>query len=236
VFNRGASGGRGAAHTDYTFDRGGIRKASATTSAVDFGRSKQWEDGGAVTIWAHHMPTNFAGFPTPLSCCASGALNGWELGINSSGNARLFCSSGTSASIVSTASLSTNQIITQMGVVLPGVAWGGLYINGVLQTVTGSATPNSPTYATSLKIANRAGTNFGNLIVWQALVWNKVQSQQLAVLLDRDPDLMWWWPGKEANRTIFLPGAAAGSGAGPLIGPGRLIVGGIHNSGRLVRC
>jgi len=123
-----------------------------------------------------------------------------------------------------------------MGVVLPGVAWGGLYINGVLQTVTGSATPNSPTYATSLKIANRAGTNFGNLIVWQALVWNKVQSQQLAVLLDRDPDLMWWWPGKEANRTIFLPGAAAGSGAGPLIGPGRLIVGGIHNSGRLVRC
>jgi len=208
VFNKGLAGGRGAASTDYTFDRGAIRKTAGSLNTVDFGRAKLWEPADFVTVWSHHAPTNFAGVPTSFGNTANTALHGYELGINGSGNSRFFCSDGTSKSIVSTATLTNNVIITQMGVAAMGVAWGGLYINGNLQTVTGAATPGVPTYATNMHLCSRPSTSLGAINIYQALIWNKAQPQYLAYLLDRDPDLMWWWPGKTNNKVYFVPAGA----------------------------
>jgi hypothetical protein len=122
------------------------------------------------------------------------------------------CSGGSANRYIGAANVPLNLIHSIMASVNPGVAWDGVYLNGVKSlTNTGDATPAVPVYTgtNNWTLGNRptvsAGLSGG---LWSFFLWKRLQPKRLAEMLDLDNSLMWWWPGK-SKVVISLPSVAA---------------------------
>jgi hypothetical protein len=201
-----------------TYEAAGAKIVGIAADCLNFGRAYEVEavSPGGLSVWAYFRQNTATQFQVIASCLNSSAAHGWELGVDNANKVRFFCSGAATRRFLATNAIGDTRLHTAMGTVLPGNAWGGLYIDGRSETNAGDASPQGPTYATALHIGDRAGgagTITSRLGLWGVLVWRKQQPARVAQLLDADPALLWWWPGKSRRRYYALGGATTYSQA-----------------------
>ncbi len=199
-------GQRGAASGSGVVRIGGGVNFSGGTPYIDFGRQRAFEMSTAYTMFVQAKPVNTTSTMAMMGNSGVSSTNGIDIGFNGSAKILARCSGASSVRFISAEAYDTT-VQTFMGVVRPGPsgAWLGVYRNGVLLTNgTGDAVPATPTFSNGWYLSGSIANPFLGTI-YSAAMWGRPRPQRLAELLDVDPARLWWWPGKNRDRTFSIP-------------------------------
>ena len=217
LYNKGYEGRIGVIGADANnkWQDGGFYCASAAgVSAADFGTVCRFDR--YVSFWCYGKPLATGVFNQVLSNCASTALNGWEFQISNDNTYRFQVAASSVNRFISSETIITT-VQTVLGSAQVGGPFLGVWRNGIALANTGATTAATPAYASNFVMGKRGGdvgSSPSNFLFFGVLAWNRPQGSGLARLLDADPDLVWWWPGKDQRRTFIVEGSPA---AGRLI-------------------
>lgn len=205
AYNKGAvSGIRGlTAGTLVARAQGGISFPGNPSNGIDFGAAPALKLTTNFSMFVQAKPAVTTLGSTIMGCAGASGVQGIGIGLSSTGLIIVTCSSGASTRYIS--SQSYNTTIQTFGcAVTPNVAWNGVYRNGILLTNgTGAGTPVTPTFSTNWFFSTVAQPYSG--LIYQGVLWARIQPQRLFEILDVDPSKLWWWPGKNHDRTFSIP-------------------------------
>ncbi len=214
---------RGAASGSGVVRSGGGVNFSGGAPFIDFGSAIALRMTTAYTMFVQAKPVNATTTTAMIGNTGVSSANGIDLGTSSAGKILARCSAGASVRFISAeaydATLQTFMCAVRPG---PSGAWLGVYRNGAaLTNGSGDAAPTTPTFSNGWFLSGSLASPFLGTI-YSAVMWSRPQPQRLAELLDQDPARLWWWPGKNRNRTFSIPGASIVSAGAGLTGVGSL--------------
>src|ERR1019366_6935090 len=212
---------RGVATSGVTQAKGAI---SMATGGIDFGVGGALQiTSGRSTVWTMFNPANITGTP---------ALFAEGFYLNTTTNRCYVVSQSTSAIRIlhwSNTNPSGSTIITNTGIIAANTWCSVMTIfdhgthlgvscfkNGGNQASSANPAQAAITWTSADRVlvgslagssgGGASGTRFVGLI-GPMLVWRKAQPQRLAVMLDGNPAMAWWWPGK-TGRAYSIPGGS----------------------------